>query len=187
MAGGLVLGPVVFQAFEVPERIRFGGKQRVAVHELFGGGRVVDAVGAEEGPIEWSGVFSGGAGAARVRMLEGLRRDGSILLLAWEGWRYSVVIEGFQAVSMNPAWIPYSLRMCVVSTGDLVLPEALPAAASLVDAVALGAGDRLDGRIVSAEAGLNSGDVVVAIAAAGTLARLVTARAMVDASDRSGK
>lgn len=55
MAGGLVLGPVVFQAFEVPERIRFGGKQRVAVHELFGGGRVVDAVGAEEGPIEWSG------------------------------------------------------------------------------------------------------------------------------------
>lgn len=186
MSGGLVLGPVAFGAFEVPERIRFGGRQRLAVHALPGGGRVVDAMGADEGPIQWSGVFSGPRGAARVRLLDELRRGGQTLLLAWDGWRYSVVIEQFQAQSQNPAWIPYSLKVCVVATGDVVAVEALPAGATLADAVALGAGEGLDGRIDVASDNLGSGDAVMAIEAAGVLARLVTARALVGAVERGG-
>jgi hypothetical protein len=55
----LTLGGVPFQDFEVPEQIRFGGAQRLAVHELIGGGRVVDAPGDDAGEISFSGIFSG--------------------------------------------------------------------------------------------------------------------------------
>ena len=177
MAGALVLGPVLFQGFEIPEQIRFGGKQRLVVHVLPGGGRVVDAMGADEGPIAWSGVFSGPSAAARVRLLEQLRRNGSAVLLTWEGWRYTVIVETFEATSTNPAWIPYSLKTCVVAVSDIVLLEAAIAAGSAIEAASLGAGPGLDGRIDVATGQLGSSDVGAAIAAAGVLARLVTARA----------
>lgn len=54
----LVLGPIAFADFEIPERIRFGGNQRLAVHQLPGGRRVVDALGRDDGEICWSGVFT---------------------------------------------------------------------------------------------------------------------------------
>ena len=175
--GLLVLGLVVFRGFEMPERVRFGGKQCLAVHALPGGGRVVDAMGADEGAVSWSGVFSGPFAGERVRLLEGMRRAGAVLPLSWQGWRYSVVIESFRAEAMNPAWVPYRLEACVVAVGDLTATEELPQAPSAADAAALGAGPTLAGDIVDATAGLQSGDVRVAIGAAGTLARLVTAQA----------
>ena len=110
-------------------------------------------------------------------MLEGMRRDGAVLPLSWQGWRYSVVIERFQAESMNPAWIPYRLEACVVAVGDPLVVETLPGTPSVADATALGAGPTLSGDIAIATAGLQSGDVRVAIGAAGVLARLVTAQA----------
>ena len=75
------LGPITFQAFEVPERISLGGRQRLVVHALPGGGRVVDTMGPEEAPIRWSGMFSGANATERVRMLERLRRAGDVLEL----------------------------------------------------------------------------------------------------------
>lgn len=177
MAGGLVLGPVVFRGFEVPERITFGGAQRLAVHALPGGGRVVDAMGAEEAPIVWSGVFSGPDSAWRVRTLERLRRDGAVLPLSWQGWRYSVVIERLAIEATNPAWMPYRLRVCVVTEGAGAADEGLLEAVTLDEAVALGAGSGLEGQIVISAAALASDDIATSIAAAGALARLITARA----------
>ena len=185
MAGGLMLGPVMFQAFEVPERLRFGGRQRLSVHQLPGGGRVVDAMGPDEGPLSWSGVFSGPNAASRVRLLEGLRRDGLPLLLAWAGWRYTVLIETFEAEAMNPAWIPYKVRTCVVAVGDLPAAELLPAPATVLDAEALGAGPDLADAIEQATSQLGSDDVVTAIDASGRLAQLVAARAFLAAAGGS--
>ena len=178
MAGGLVLGPVAFRGFEVPERIRFGGRQRLAVHQLPGGGRVVDAMGADETPLEWSGVFSGPDAADRARLVERLRRDGTVSLLSWEGWRFTVIVETFEAEATNPAWIPYQVRTCVVAAGDIVATEALPGVATMAEAVALGAGPGLDSRISAAGLALQSSDIGAAIEASGALARLVTARAL---------
>ena len=177
MAGDLVLGPVVFQGFEVPERIRFGGKQRLAVHALPGGGRVVDVMGDEDAPVAWSGVFSGPDAAGRVRVLERLRRAGEVLELSWEGWRYSVILESFDAETANPAWVPYRLRACVVRHEE-VAPSGAGFSFLLAEAVALGAGDGLEDRIGQAGAELGSADIGTAIAASGELARLVTARAI---------
>ncbi|MCB5944118.1 hypothetical protein [Acidocella sp. KAb 2-4] len=56
----LTLGGVAFRDMEVPEAIGFGGRQRVAVQELLGGGRAVQVLGVDEGVITFSGIFSGG-------------------------------------------------------------------------------------------------------------------------------
>ena len=76
MAGLLVLGEVTFHDFELPEHFTIGGKQQLIIHTLPGGGRVVDAMGADEAPVRWAGVFSGQQAAERVRILERLRRAG---------------------------------------------------------------------------------------------------------------
>ena len=187
MAGGLQLGPVLFQDFEVPERVRFGGKQRLAVHVLPGGGRVVDAMGADEGPIAWSGVFSGPGAGDRAAMIDGMRRAGGALALSWSGSRYTVVIEAFEADAVNPAWIPYRLSACVIAVGDPISAEPLPEAATVSLAALLGAGPGVDAGIATATLGLQSGDVSTAILASGALARLVTGRALLLAAGASIK
>ena len=55
----LVLGPVLFREFEVPARINFGGRQRVVVHALPGGARVIDVLGRDDAQISFAGIFSG--------------------------------------------------------------------------------------------------------------------------------
>jgi hypothetical protein len=176
MSGTPILGPIAFKAFEVPERIGLGGRQSLAVHVLPGGGRVVDAMGPDEAPIRWAGMFSGEDAAERVRLLERLRRAGDPLQLFWDGWRYSVIIQDFSAEVSSPWWIPYRIELCV-------LPEAAVSAidpvlaSTLTDAIALGAGPDIDGRIEASAAGLSSSDLGLAISAAGSVAQLVAARA----------
>ena len=114
MSSTPILGPIVLAGFEVPERIDFGGKQKLIVHTMPGGGRVVDAMGAEEAPIRWSGVFSGQNASERVRALEALRRMGSPLTLSWDAWRFRVIIHEFEATVTNANWMPYRIELCVV-------------------------------------------------------------------------
>jgi hypothetical protein len=54
----LTLGDFTFARYEIPERIPFGGDQQLNVHKLVGGVRVIDALGADPMPIEWSGFFA---------------------------------------------------------------------------------------------------------------------------------
>lgn len=177
MSSILSLGPVVFNGFEVPESITIGGRQRLAVHELPGGGRVVDAIGPEEAPICWSGVCSGQDAAARVRSMERLRRNGDVLALAWEGWRYSVVIQEFSAEVSSPFWIPYRIQLCVVTDSELNgtldwIDVAIETAA------VLDSRSDIDANITAASARLVSDELADIISGAGQLARLVTARAL---------
>ncbi len=176
MAGPLILGPVVFDGFEVPQRVRFGGRQRLAVHVLPGGGRVVDAMGADDAPLHWSGAFAGPAAADRARLLDVLRRSGAALPLLWNVWRYTVVIDCFEAEWANPAWIPYRLRCCVVSSSaqqplDWLAGTAAADIAGLSEAA-------VDAEVAAAELVLGADDVAASIGAAGTLARAVAGRSM---------
>ena len=110
----LVLGPVAFHDFEVPERIVFGGTQKLAVHELPGGGRVIDVMGAQSADLVWSGVFSGADAAERVRLLDSLRLLAAQVPLSWDVFAYTVVIERLEAEYTSPWWIPYHLTCKVV-------------------------------------------------------------------------
>ncbi len=110
----LTLGPVCFTGFEVPEQVAFGGAQRLAVHELPGGARVVDAMGRQDAQITWSGAFSGPDAADRARVLDALRVAGLPLPLSWDAFFYTVVIAELRAEYSTPWWIPFRLTCTVV-------------------------------------------------------------------------
>lgn len=123
----LLLGPVAFQDFEVPECLAFGGHQRLAIHRLPDGRRVIDALGRDDATLVWSGVFSGPDAADRARLLDALRVAGQALPLIWDAFYYTVVVGSFIAEYSSPWWIPYRIG-CVV-----VQDEAAAAVGAAID------------------------------------------------------
>ncbi len=119
----LTLGPITFEAFEIPARIDFGGGQRLCLHNLPGGVRVVDVMGGEDAPILWSGVFTGPNAGERVRQLDLLRSVGEPLLLIWDEFVFEVVVAAFEVRFEQPNWIPY--RIVCVTLSDLSSPQLL--------------------------------------------------------------
>ena len=173
MPSSLTLGPILFSDFEIPERFTIGGKQHLVVHSLPGGGRVVDAMGPDDAPVRWSGVFSGQLAAERVRMLERLRRSGAPQLLSWAAWRYTVVVQDFQADITSTWWIPYRIQLCVLSERDSQTSDWLNSAAQPALTVGLLSAALLESAISTAGLGLASSNVGIAITSAGDLARII--------------
>ncbi len=110
----LLLGPVVFEDFEVPAHINVGGGQRLAVHKLVGGARVIDSLGRDDAEICFSGTFSGSDATIRARTLDTLRAAGQPLPLTWDVFYYTVVISRFEADYRNGWWIPYRITCTVL-------------------------------------------------------------------------
>lgn len=110
----LTLGDFAFSRFEIPERLPFGGEQRLAVHELVGGVRVVDAMGPSDAPIAWSGLFKGENALLRAQYLDGLRRAGAALPLKWGFFDYTVLIQSFNPDYERFYQIPYRISCLVV-------------------------------------------------------------------------
>ncbi len=153
---GLFLGPVTFEQFEVPGRIVFGGRQRAAIHNLPGGGRVIDAMGRDDAPLVWSGTFSGPSAASRALQLDLMRAQGLAWPLAWDVFAYSVVVSEFSASYERANWIPYRIVCSVVVDETATLPLA---ALSLVQSVQadLGVATSLAGVDLSAAGAALSG------------------------------
>jgi hypothetical protein len=133
----LVLGPVLFQDFEIPDRIGFGGNQRLAIHDMPGGQRVIDALGATPTDIVWQGVFSGPDATLRARTLDALRMQAAVLTLSWDVFFYNVVIRSFEASYRNSAWVPYQLCVSVLTDVAQLTPQTV--GDLLTDVVADGA------------------------------------------------
>ena len=109
----LLLGPIAFQDFEVPSGINFGGRQRLSIHRLPGGARVIDALGRDEALISFCGVFSGSDATLRARAIDQLRVSGMPLPLTWDILFYTVLIAEFVADYRSSWWIPYQVR-CII-------------------------------------------------------------------------
>jgi len=157
----LILGPVVLSDFEVASGVTFGGQQALAVHDLPGGLRIIDAMGRRDGPISFHGYFYGGSASARARIVDELRGQGLPLPLIWDAFFYTVVIREFTADYQCGWWIPYRIT-CTVLRDE---------AAAVIDAVAGLAGDVLGdvGAAVAsaAPAGVDLSAIPVALSAAG--------------------
>jgi hypothetical protein len=126
----LVLGPILFQDFEVPSAITFGGRQRMVTHRLPGGTRVIDALGRDDAQIHFSGIFTGADATLRARTLDGLRSAGIPLPITWDVFFFTVVIAEFRADYRNGWWIPYCVS-CTILQDEAVLPLALPVSIAL--------------------------------------------------------
>ena len=97
----LLLGPIVFQDFEIPAGINFGGRQRLALHHLPGGFRIINALGRDDAQISFSGIFTGSDATLRARSLDELRVAGIALPLTWDVLFYTVLIAEFRADYCN--------------------------------------------------------------------------------------
>lgn len=109
----LTLGGVVFTGFEIPETINFGGEQKLTVHKLPGGRRVIDAMGPDDADVRWSGRMRGSSSEQRAMLLDFMRRRGQKVLLAYSLHRYQVVIRSFEANFQNPYEVPYTIACTV--------------------------------------------------------------------------
>ncbi len=142
MSNYLLVGPLLLQGFELPPSIAWGGRQRVAVHHMPGGRRVLDSMGRDDAEISWSGIFTGSGAGLRARMLDLMRADGSVWPLAWDSFFYSVVVSRFAAEFERENWIPYSIACTVLrDEAEGLVEDAISLAGSLT--ADLGAADTL--------------------------------------------
>ena len=119
----LLLGPVLFQNFELPGSICWGGGQSLTVHKLPGGTRVIDAMGRDDTEISWTGVFTGNDCGLRARTIDLMRADGAVWPLTWDSYFYSVIISRFEADFRRPNWIPYRIACTVLRDEAEVVVE----------------------------------------------------------------
>jgi hypothetical protein len=117
----LTLGPVIFQDFELPDQINVGGQQRLAVHRLIDGQRVIDCLGRDDSDITFHGILSGQNATARARMIDVLRVAGEPLPLTWDAFFYTVILSRFEAEYRSPLWVPYRIA-CTVIQDDASRP-----------------------------------------------------------------
>jgi hypothetical protein len=117
----LTLGPVTFENFEIPSCVAFGGGQRLAIHRLAGGGRIIDTLGRDDEDIRFEGIFSGADATLRARTLDELRASGQVSPLTWDVFFYRVIVRQFEAYYQNSYWIPYRLA-CTVLRDEASLP-----------------------------------------------------------------
>ncbi len=122
----LQLGNFVFGAYEVPGSINFGGEQALAVHDLIGGARVVDAVGRKDDDLSWSGLFLGLQALARARFVDSLRIQGKALPLTWSAFSYLVAIKSFHCSFERSYKLPYSIVCMVVRDNTTQIKTAPP-------------------------------------------------------------
>ena len=157
----LLLGPIVFKDFEVPAGIAFGGTQRLAIHRLPGGTRVIDALGRDDANLIFAGIFSGSDATLRARALDELRSAGLPLPFTWDVFFYSVIIDRFQANYENSNWIPYRISCTVIrdEASALIQTAVSLATAALADVSSALAS--------AAVAGINLSDTQSAIVASG--------------------
>ncbi|MER5029665.1 hypothetical protein [Pantoea anthophila] len=110
----LVLGDFEFLEFEVPERIAIQGRQKTVQHQLIGGKRIIDVLGTEYEPLNWSGIITGPQSAERVSALERMRDAGHPVVLTLDDYRFTVVITAFTPVYEYIWRRPYSIEVAVV-------------------------------------------------------------------------
>ncbi|WP_332855322.1 LysM peptidoglycan-binding domain-containing protein [Duganella sp. S19_KUP01_CR8] len=138
----LTLGSETFQDFEIPESIPLGGSQKLVVHQLPGGVRVVQAMGAEDDPIQWSGLFLGANALQRARAIDLMRVEGSQQQLSFFEYKYRVVVKSFKYVVEQRHRVRYTLELDVVEDSTRARPSAKAAdlnAAISADAAKAGA------------------------------------------------
>lgn len=149
----LMLDDFEFTDFEIPQSINFGGRQNLALHDLIGGVRVVDSMGAFSEPISWTGMFRGPDALARARYLDAKRVEGLQLTLTWSEFRYQVVLREFRATFERTYQVPYSITLEVVA--DESYPQTLLAPTvsidSLIDYDAIAAADLVAALLAQAE------------------------------------
>jgi hypothetical protein len=190
----LTLGDLALDGFEIPAGLQFGGAQRMVVHKLIGGTRVIDVLGRDDAALQWSGILTGPDAADRARSLDAMRAAGAPLNLAWDAFCYAVVIRELDLDFVSPWWIPYSIACTVISDLAQLVPVYVPdladsvladlsAAGAFANVSAAVAAVSLPGGLVAGSPALLASVAAVSAAQAGIGQGIVTAGQGLGASD----
>ena len=114
----LILGGYTFSGFGVPEEVPGGGAQQLVVHKFLGGSRVIDAMGADDDPIKFKGMFRNADGIDAMgdaMLLDAMRRAGAPQVLTYWNQNIVVVIERFTFSFQRFYEVPYQIDLVVLS------------------------------------------------------------------------
>ncbi len=114
MSVTLILGPYIFQDYSIPQVINGGGEQALAVHQLVGGQRVIDAMGRVDDDVSWSGLLFGSNALADCQFLDSLRVAGFELPLIYSQFNYLVLIRGFRFEFEREYQIRYTITCTIL-------------------------------------------------------------------------
>lgn len=198
MALQLTIGEVLFDQFEIPERLPISWKQARAVNEFPGGTRTIYALGSFPKPMRWGGYLLGANAFARVAAMERLCAAGLSVEMdygpfAWLGlvtdfifnvehqWKIGYMVEFEPSVDLSGIGVVPPL----VSTAEQLLAFAL----SVYDAIEGGTetgialpyqlGTAAAGVDTAVAAGLLDASGVVAAMSSGDVSGITTAVATV--------
>lgn len=125
----LTLGDFRFDGtFECPQVIPGGGIQNVVTHDEIGGVRIADSMGAFDNDVAWNGTFIGITAEDRVKYLNGLRKAGNKLVLAYSTFQFLVVIKSFTWNFKPNFFIDYQISCTVIEDQTQPINVILPSA-----------------------------------------------------------
>lgn len=169
-AGSVTLGDFSFDSFEVPETIRWGGKQHIVSQTMPGGTNVFAAMGIEFPPLSWSGIFDGMNALSRSRQLYTMLNAAALITLSWNDRTYTVMVSDYEASDTKTNWIPYRISCLVLRDETLSSNPPAPSLLSQVTADIAGAIG-----VTPAQLTQGVGTALSAAQAAATVAGAVTA------------
>lgn len=106
----VTIGGLTLTGMEVPDLIRDGGTQQVAVHRLPGGNRIIDAVGNDPDRLELSGRFVGPTAYERALLLKQMRILGQPVQFTGAGLSLTVkIVQYSYDYQQKGIVIPYRL------------------------------------------------------------------------------
>ncbi len=120
------IGNILFEGWEVPERVCWGGGQRMTVHKLVGGSRFIDTMGPDNSDVAWSGRFLSPDAAFRADQLDLLRKSGSQVDVIFAGRYYSAVISQFSAEQLTQFHICYHICITILADESAIGPPVDP-------------------------------------------------------------
>jgi hypothetical protein len=144
-------GPMQLSGMELPESMPVGGRQLIGVQTMVGGGLCLDAMGAVENSISWSGKFTGPNRSVRVRLLDSIRKSGAVVTLAWDVFSYQVIVSQFAADTRSVDPVPYKITCVVLQDNSAPKGNTLTALVSQMVA------DVSSGNVVGALSSLSAG------------------------------
>ena len=120
------VGDFVAFGLETPEKMPFGGTQKIVTHKFLGGARVIDVLGADEAEITWSGFFFGPLAQFRAQSVDAMRQAGDAVPLVWPGDMRNVIVTGFHcSYERGGAMLPYTIACTVLPNFQAPSPPGL--------------------------------------------------------------
>lgn len=114
--------------FECPQMLNGGGKQKLAVHDLIGGKRIVDAMGNMNDDIAWHGSFLGITAFDEASYLGYLRNQGNDLIFTYGFFKYLVKIKEFKFTTKPNFLVDYHIVLTVVEDQTQPVTIKVPSA-----------------------------------------------------------